>query len=182
MRGMGRVLISQFPCLLSRICYLLSAMCYLLSSLLSTGCVYRSLTIRTQPPGAFVYVNNKLKGQSPVTYDFQWYGGYHVMIRKEGYEQLDDHQLLRAPVHFWIPFDLVMELLPLAVRDDRTWDYTLTLKVPADVPLPAWIQQDSKSQGQSELSFKHPTEPGSETDVPEPIPTDDSATASGETP
>ena len=102
----------------------------LVSCLLSTGCVRRSLTIRTDPPDALVYVNDDLKGESPVSYDFQWYGWHRVLIRKDGYERVEDRKQLRAPVYLWIPFDLVMELLPFKIRDARTWSYTLA---PANV-------------------------------------------------
>ena len=108
----------------------------------STGCIRRSLTIRTQPENALVYMNEQLKGESPVTYDFQWYGWYRVRIEKEGYARLNDHRLLRAPLRFWIPLDLVMELLPWTVRDDREWSYTLepeqVIPVPKRPSEPRW--------------------------------------------
>ena len=101
---------------------LLVACCLLLPL---TGCVYRSLTIKTEPPGAKIYVNDTLVGQSPVTYDFVWYGWHRLTLRKDGFERLDDRKLLRAPVWSWIPFDLMMELLPLPIHDRRVWSYTL---------------------------------------------------------
>lgn len=100
---------------------LLTAYCVLL-----VGCVRRSLTIKTEPSGALVYVNDELKGKSPVSYDFAWYGWYRVMARKDGFARLDDRRLLRCPVYLWVPFDLAMELLPLPIRDRRVWSYTLT--------------------------------------------------------
>ena len=115
-------------------CLLLTACCLLLP--LASGCIYRSLTIRTDPPGAMVYVNDQLKGESPVTYDFTWYGWYRVMIRREGFQRLDDRKNLRAPVYLWIPFDLVMELLPFRVKDRRTWSYTLTPQQEPAAPIP----------------------------------------------
>ena len=107
-------------------------------SLGMSGCVRRSLTIRTDPPGAKVYVNDELKGESPVTYDFMWYGWHRVMIRKEGYSRVDDRKQLRSPARLWIPFDLVMELVPVRVWDRREWAYTLTPapELPAPVPPP----------------------------------------------
>ena len=101
-----------------------------------TGCVSRSLTIRTEPPGALVYVNDALKGESPVTYDFLWYGWHRVILRKEGYERLEERRELPAPAHFWIPFDLAMELAPFPVRDDRTWTFTLTPATTLPAPTP----------------------------------------------
>lgn len=97
----------------------------------SAGCVRRSLTIRTNPPGAQVYINDQLKGSSPVTYDFVWYGWYRVTLRKDGYARQDDRRLLRAPVYLWIPLDLLLELLPLTISDHRTWTYEMT---PAEEP------------------------------------------------
>ena len=104
--------------------------------LVATGCVRRSLTIRTNPPGALVYVNDQLKGPSPVTYDFEWYGWHRVMVRKDGYERLEDRKMLRSPVHLWVPFDLAMELLPFTIHDDRTWDYTLSPAAVLPAPVP----------------------------------------------
>ena len=101
-----------------------------------TGCVTRSLTIRTEPPGALVYVNDQLKGESPVTYDFVWYGWHRVLVRKEGFERLEDRKLLRAPFPLWIPVDFVMELLPLPIRDARTWAYTLRPIETPPAPVP----------------------------------------------
>ena len=98
--------------------------------------MHQSLTIRTEPPGAAVYVNDVLKGKSPLTYDFQWYGWYRLTLRKDGYERLDDRKLLRAPAYLWIPFDVMMELLPVPVSDARVWSYTLipAEELPAPVP------------------------------------------------
>jgi hypothetical protein len=83
-----------------------------------------------------VYVNDQLKGESPVTYDFMWYGWHRVTLRKAGFERMDDRQQLRAPSYFWIPFDLVMELLPWPIRDVRTWSYALTPTVALPTPAP----------------------------------------------
>ena len=86
-----------------------------------------------------MYLNHTLIGTSPASSDFQWYGWHRVTLRKDGYERVEDRKLLRAPVHLWVPFDLAMELLPLTVRDARTWDYvmisTTTLPEPSPPPL-----------------------------------------------
>ncbi len=131
---MGRRIASRRTRSIMRSCLL-----SLVSCLILTGCVRRSLTIRTEPPGALVYVNDQLKGASPVTYDFQWYGWQRVTLRKDGYERLEDRKLIRAPAHLWIPFDLAMELAPFAVRDDHAWDYRLTptTTLPEPAPPPA---------------------------------------------
>lgn len=124
------------------VCGLWSAVC----GLAVAGCVRRSLTIRTEPPGALVYVNDQLKGESPVTYDFLWYGWHRVTLRKEGFEGVDGRRLLSAPFYLWIPLDLVVELLPVPVRDERTWDYALTpAAAPVEPAPPVLIQPPHES-------------------------------------
>ena len=107
--------------------------------LMLTGCVHRSLTIRTEPPGASVYMNDEFKGQTPLTYDFVWYGWHRVLVRKDGFQRIDDRKQLRAPVYLWIPFDLVMELLPFPIHDRREWAYALTPAPTLVTPVPPAI-------------------------------------------
>lgn len=105
-------------------------------SLGAAGCVRRTLTIKTDPPGALVYVNDQVKGESPVSFDFLWYGAYRVMLRKDGYARVDDRKVLRAPLYLWIPLDLMMELLPVTIRDTRVWTYALSPAESLPTPVP----------------------------------------------
>lgn len=114
--------------------------------LLVSGCVHRQLTIRTEPPGALVYVNDQLKGPSPVSYDFLWYGWYRVTVRKDGYARVDDRRMLRSPIYLWVPLDLGMELLPFTVRDHRTWKYTLTPVTALPEPMPPEVGRQEPAQ------------------------------------
>ena len=144
--------------------------------LLLAGCVRRSLTIRTDPAGALVYVNDQFKGKSPVTYDFTWYGWHRLTVRKNGYERVDDRKFLRAPVDLWIPFDLVMELLPFQVRDARTWSYTLTRAEPLPTPIPPALtsrttQPQAEAPGQdAEAPVTQPDEPAAQPEATNPKP------------
>ena len=125
-------------------CSLQLVACSLL--LVSTGCLHRSLTIRTEPPGALVYLNDQLKGESPVTYDFEWYGWHRVTIRKAGFERIEERKLLRVPPYLWIPFDLAMELAPFPVNDQRTLSYALTPLPPLPEPQPPQLTAPQKNQ------------------------------------
>ncbi len=100
------------------------------------GCVRRQLTIHTDPPGAQIYVNDAFKGESPVVFDPVWYGSYRVTARKEGYELLSERRKLRAPWYLWIPLDLVMELLPFRVRDERVWSFQMQPLEELPAPMP----------------------------------------------
>ncbi len=135
----------------------------------SSGCVHRSLTVITEPPGARIYINDELKGESPVSYDFTWYGWYRLTLRKDGFERMDDRRLIKAPVYLWIPFDLVMELLPLTIRDARTWSYTLAKS--AELPTPVPPQTFTPAQEPAAVAPTAPTEeattaPSSDTSAP----------------
>lgn len=132
----------------ARFC-LLSAVC----CLLATGCIYRKLTIKTEPPGALIYLNDNLIGESPLSYDFVWYAWYRVTVRKSGYERIEDRRKLSSPFYFWIPFDLVMEVMPFPITDAHTWSYTLYPVSEVDpIPTPELIEASSDLLGQDKAN------------------------------
>src|SRR5262245_38992736 len=61
----------------------------ILSAVLLAGCVRRTMTIESDPPGALVYMNNQEVGRTPVTREFIWYGFYDVQLRRDGYKTLN---------------------------------------------------------------------------------------------
>jgi hypothetical protein len=92
---------------------------------LSAGCVQRKMRVKSDPPGAQVYFNDKYMGETPLDFDFEWYWQHRIKIKKEGYETVSNLEEIKAPVYMWIPLDLVMELLPFTIRDERELTYTL---------------------------------------------------------
>ena len=88
------------------------------------GCVRRTLTVTSDPPGALVYLNNEEFGRTPVTRDFLWYGTYDVTLRREGYETQKTTAKVIAPWWQWPPIDLLAEMFP--VHDKRELSYKLT--------------------------------------------------------
>jgi hypothetical protein len=94
---------------------------------LAPGCVYRRLTIRSNPPGAIVEVNGKRIGTSPASMDFTYYGTYDIKITHPGYETLTVKQPVAPPWYQIPPLDAVSDnLLPFQVtnRHDFTWNLT----------------------------------------------------------
>ena len=84
------------------------------------GCIERTVTIRSEPDHALVYLNDDEVGRSPVTVPFTWYGDYDIVIRKEGYETLKTHQRLHTPWYDLPGVDFFTEtLLPLRIHDHR---------------------------------------------------------------
>jgi hypothetical protein len=94
------------------------------------GCVRRSITIESDPPGALVYLNSQEVGRTPMTRDFTWYGRYDLQLRMEGYETLKTTANVRPPLWQIPPVDLVAELWPFGLHDRQRFTYELE-------PLPA---------------------------------------------
>ena len=91
-----------------------------------TGCgVERTLTVRSEPPGALVYLNGEEAGRTPMRKEFLWYGTYDVQLRKEGYVTRSEETKVWAPWWQIPPIDLVAELVPLPLQDNQTVTYRL---------------------------------------------------------
>jgi hypothetical protein len=93
---------------------------------LASGCVTRRMTIRSNPPGAYVYVDNYPVGTTPCSTNFIYYGQRQIRLVKDGYETLTVEQPIPAPWYQWFGIDFVTEnLIPGEIRDERTLDYQL---------------------------------------------------------
>jgi len=91
-----------------------------------SGCVRRRMTVRTNPPGALVYVDGYQVGTTPVSTNFIHYGTRQIRIVKDGYETLTVEQPIPAPWYQIPPIDFVAEtMVPKEIRDHRTLNYQL---------------------------------------------------------
>lgn len=92
----------------------------LVLGVLFSGCIERTLSIKTEPEGASVYLNDEEVGKSPVKVPFTWYGDYDIILRKPGYETLKTNYKVDAPWYQLPLFDLFTEcLIPFTIHDDR---------------------------------------------------------------
>ena len=97
-----------------------------LTTALSAGCVERRYTIYSDPPGAIVFRNGQYLGPTPVDDHFVYYGKYHFVLVKEGYETLVVDQKITTPWYEYPPLDFISEsLVPWKIRDVRTFTYTM---------------------------------------------------------
>jgi hypothetical protein len=93
----------------------------------ATGCVQRRMTIRSNPPGALVYVDDYQIGTTPVSTDFIYYGTRKIRLVKDGYETLTVRQPFPIPWYEVFPLDFVTEnLWPWEIRDERVVDLAMT--------------------------------------------------------
>jgi len=97
-----------------------------------SGCVTRSITVKTDPSNALVYLDNKLIGESPVTIPFTYYGTRKIMIEKKDedgaltHERTIVYEKIKAPVYEVFPLDFFSEIVwPRELKDDHVLSYNL---------------------------------------------------------
>jgi len=94
------------------------------------GCVERTVSITSDPPGARVWMNDREVGTTPCIVGINDYGTYDVRIVKEGYAadwngRSVDTPLWDAPGRDAPGPDLVGEILPVDLRSRSEWHVTL---------------------------------------------------------
>jgi hypothetical protein len=95
-----------------------------------SGCVQRRLLVRSNPPGALLYVDDYPIGTTPCSTSFTYYGTRKIRLVKDGYETLTVMQSIPAPWYEYTPFDFVAEnFVPGQIHDQRTLDFQLRPQV-----------------------------------------------------
>ena len=91
-----------------------------------SGCVRRKMTVRSNPPGATVYLDGKEIGRTPFTTNFDHYGKREFRVVKQGYETKTALLSVRAPWYQWLGFDFVSEvLLPGKLTDHQSYEFDM---------------------------------------------------------
>jgi len=89
----------------------------------SSGCVRRRMTVRTNPPGAIVSVDNQVIGTSPAATPFVYYGTREFRVEKDGYRTEIIRRRFNPPWYEFPGLDFVAETLwPGEIRDERIID------------------------------------------------------------
>ena len=101
----------------------------------ASGCVRRRLNVRSNPPGALVYVDNQQIGTTPCGVDFVYYGTREIRLVKAGYETLTINQPIPTPWYQIPGIDFISEnLVPTKIRDNRTVTYNLAPQLIVPTP------------------------------------------------
>lgn len=120
---------------------------------LATGCVERRYTIRTNPPGALVYVNGEELGPAPISHSFTYYGDREIVLVADGYQTQRIIQPIKAPWYDNALTDFFTEnLLPFTLRDEREFVYEMA---PATNPSPGELSGRAESL-RSQAKFPPP--------------------------
>lgn len=98
----------------------------LMAAACGSGCVKRRYTIRTDPPGALVFVNGEEVGASPVSRSYTFYGDREITLVADGYRTEKVLQPFPAPWWDNALTDFFTEnLLPVTLRDEREFEYKM---------------------------------------------------------
>ena len=87
-----------------------------------TGCngVRRRLTIRTDPPGATVWVNDQEIGRTPISHNVTYSGTYKIRLAMEGKKTKTVMYAVKTPWYLWPGVDFISEnLVPGELRDQQ---------------------------------------------------------------
>lgn len=91
-----------------------------------SGCVRRRMTVRSNPPGAKVYIDDQEIGTTPCSTYFTYYAGRKVTLVKDGYRTETVYQNIDAPWYQYPGIDFVAEnLWPREIRDERVLEFQL---------------------------------------------------------
>jgi hypothetical protein len=100
------------------------------AAMLSTGSVRRRLAVRSNPPGAMVFVDNQQIGTTPCSVDFTYYGTREIRLIKPGYETLTVNQPIPTPWYQIPGIDFFSDnLVPTKILDHRTVSFDLAPQV-----------------------------------------------------
>jgi hypothetical protein len=90
------------------------------------------MTVRTNPPGAMVSVDNQVIGASPASTPFVYYGTREIRVEADGYRTETIRRKIKPPWYQLPGIDFIAETLyPGELRDERIIDVTL---VPKAIP------------------------------------------------
>lgn len=89
------------------------------------GCLERTVTIDSDPPGAIATMSDHEVGRTPATTSFTFYGDYDVSLRRDGYEPIVEHRYMNTPIYECPPFDLVAIILPFTIHTRREMSFKM---------------------------------------------------------
>ena len=114
----------------------------LIGLLVCSGCVVRELNIKSDPPGATVYINGREEGKTPLKKNFDFYGSRELTLRLDGYLSKTEIVTPAVPWYEFFPIDFFSELLlPFYIHDRH--EYTFRLE-----PLPERPPKDLLEKAQ----------------------------------
>ncbi len=117
------------------------------------------MTIRSNPPGAVVYVDNQRIGTTPVSLNYIYYGTREIRLVKDGFETLTVNQPIPAPSYQVPPLDFFSDVVnPYETRDERS--FTFQLQPQLMVPAEQLLARAEQLRGSAQQGTPLPVVPG----------------------
>ena len=98
---------------------------FLTVSAILCGCVERTISITSDPPGALVWLNDREVGRTPVNVEFLHYGKYDVRLRLDGYDAMLTFGNATPPWWDSLGPDFFAEIVPADLHSQISWHYVL---------------------------------------------------------
>lgn len=127
----------------------------LVAAIQSLGCVRRTISVTTTPPGAIVFLNDLEVGRTPCDVEFVHYGVYDLRLRLEGYEPVVGSGRADAPVWDFIGADFFAEIAPAQLESRVEWHFDLE---PSTRDAAALRERAQVMRAQSDSAFAHATD------------------------
>jgi PEGA domain len=102
---------------------------------LNSGCVYRRIIVRSDPPGARVILDGQEVGYTPTGIPFTYYGQRRLTLVKPGFETRSELVNIPPPWYQWVPLDFASDNFlgtHVADRHDISWQLSPQTVVPLD--------------------------------------------------
>jgi len=104
----------------------ITALCLVALCATQSGCVRRRLTVRTNPPGAQVFIDDQEVGTTPCSTAFIYYGTRKITLIKDAFRTETLYHRVSPPWYEYPPLDFFAEnALPQEIRDERLVDVQL---------------------------------------------------------
>ncbi len=101
--------------------------CLILVSL--SGCVQRRFIVRSQPEGAFVSIDRRPIGLTPLSVPWTYNGTREIQLEKDGYKTIKVQQRIKPTWYETFPVSLVTEnFWPREIRDERLMEFQMEPK------------------------------------------------------
>jgi hypothetical protein len=106
--------------------YATIALCLAALCATQSGCLRRRLTVRTNPPGAQVFIDDQEVGTTPCSTAFVYYGTRKITLIKDGFRTETLYHRVSPPWYEYPPLDFFVEnTVPQEIDDERLVDVQL---------------------------------------------------------
>ncbi|WP_233216549.1 PEGA domain-containing protein [Blastopirellula marina] len=145
-----------------------SVLALLVTVLITSGCVRRRFTVRTNPPGAVLYVDNQEIGVTPVATGYTYYGTREIRLEKDGYEPVVQLHQFKTPWYEYPGLDFISEnIVPWEIRDQRDLEFEM---VPRRIIPPEELRARAEQlRANAQAGFVTPLAPPQQTYVPSAV-------------